>query len=78
MKLYSLEAVEGLKEQYYESGGQVVTIKEGALLDDLIMFGNGLKTAVIVNRYLNAWSSAYTVRFYNKVPKKYETLLQNI
>jgi hypothetical protein len=77
MKLYSLPAVTHLIEQYYNKGGEVTTTKEGTLLDDYVMHGENLKTAVVTARYLNSQSSAYTIRFYNKTPKKYQSLISN-
>jgi len=70
-KLYSLEAVDKLTAQYLSKGGEVVVTREGALLDDLIMFGEGLKTTIITAVYLNEWSSAYSSKSYNRTPKKY-------
>jgi len=75
MKLYTMEAVDKLAEKYTAKGGHVSTVREGVLLDDLVMHGDGLKTAVIKSVFLNEWSSAYSVRFYRNVPKKYEALI---
>ena len=74
--LYTLEAVQNLLDRYHEKGGQVITTHEGTLLDDYIAHGEGLKTTVITARYLNAWSSAYTIRKYNKTPKKYRDIIE--
>lgn len=74
-KLYTLSAVEKLAEKYHAKGGQVVIVKEGVLLDDMVMLGEGLKTAIIKSVFLNEWSSAYSVRFYNRLPKKYESII---
>lgn len=74
-KLYTMEAVDKLAEKYLAKGGEVITTREGVLLDDMLMHGEGLKTAVITSVFLNEWSSAYSVRFYNRLPKKYEALI---
>lgn len=71
-KHYTLSAVEKLQERYTSKGGAVCIVREGVLLDDMIMHGAGLKTAIITSVFLNEWNSAYSVRFYNKIPKKYE------
>lgn len=73
MKLYSNHAVEKLEDRYKEKGGEVVVLKDGCLLKyGLAIFkGDGLKSAVVRDIYLNSWSSAYSVRFYNELPKKY-------
>ncbi len=44
----------------------------------MILFGEGLKTTIINEVYLNCWSSGHTIRVYNKMPKKYEEILKNI
>lgn len=75
MKRYiSLEACENLIKRYLEKGGTVTTIEEGVLgLGKVVCKGDGLKTSVIIEEYINAWSSSHKVRMYNKCPKKYET-----
>ena len=75
MQLYTLTAVEKLAERYREKGGEVVTTREGVLLDNMVMHGEGLKVAVVTSKFLNEWNSAYSVRFYNKMPKKYAALI---
>jgi len=70
-KYYTLAAVENLAAKYTEKGGTVVVTKEGTLLDDMIMFGDNLKTTIITAVYLNTQSSTYTARSYNSTPKKY-------
>lgn len=72
MKLYGLDTIDIYKNKYIERGGEVTILREGVLLDDYIMHGPGLKTLVAKAKYLNAWSSAYTIRMYNKTPQKYE------
>lgn len=74
MKLYSLDAVERLAQKYEDKGGRVIVTRVGTLLDDMVMLGEGLKTTVVTAVYLNSQSSAYKVRHYNSVPKKYATL----
>lgn len=73
---YDLEACENLIQRYYEKGGETVTIEEGCLgLGLVICYGDGLKTAIIKEVYLNEWSSTHTIRMYNKMPKKYEAMI---
>ena len=79
MKMYSLKACENLMEQYIKKNGEAVTLKEGCLgLGLVICFGEGLKTTIIKEVYLNEWSSGHAVRMYNKMPKKYEEMLENL
>lgn len=72
IKHYNLDAINRLIARYEERGGQVRTIEEGVLgWGTTILYGDGLKTAVIQERYLNEWSSTHTIRFYNLTPVKY-------
>ena len=73
--LYSCTAVEKLINQYAEKGGECYQIEEGSLgYGQMILYGDGLKTAVITEVYLNEWSSGHKIRMYNKMPKKYAEL----
>ena len=79
MTYYSLEAVENLMDNYFEKGAEVVTIEEGSLgVGTVVCFGEGLKTIVIKEKYLNCWSSTHTIRMYNSMPKKYEILIDKV
>jgi hypothetical protein len=78
MKMYALETVEGLIQDYVDNhGGQVTTIEEGVLGygTTLLHSAEGCKTIVIKEVYLNAWSSSHTVRMYNVAPKKYQKFI---
>ena len=78
MKLYSNTAVENLAEQYRARGGTITKLRESVLLEyGLAVFqASGAKSTVVRDKYLNEWSSAYIVRMYNKLPKKYEKMLE--
>lgn len=77
MKLYGCNAIGDLINRYTRQGGEVATIEEGCLgYGFLILYGEGLKTIVIKEKYLNDWSSAHTVRAYNKTPNKYKELIE--
>lgn len=77
--MYTLSACEDVMNKYYEAGGEVITLEEGVLgLGLVVCFGDGLKTCIIQERYLNEWSSGHTIRFYNKMPKKYATMIDNL
>lgn len=79
MKLYSEEAVSKLAERYQAKGGEITPITEGSLMAYglAILHGEGLKTAIVKEKYLNAWSSAYTCRVFNRMPKVYAEMLNN-
>jgi hypothetical protein len=55
-------------------GGFCSTIEEGVLgLGKILLHSAIGKKSIIINEvYVNQWSSAHTVRMYNKLPKKYE------
>ena len=77
--MYTLSACEDVMNKYYETGGEVITLEEGVLgLGLVVCFGDGLKTCIIQERYLNEWSSGHTIRFYNNMPKKYATMIDNL
>lgn len=77
--IYSLAACEDLMQRYAEKGGECKTIEEGTLgIGMVICFGDGLKTAIIREVYLNEWSSGHTIRMYNKMPEKYKNMLDKL
>jgi hypothetical protein len=82
MKYYSsLESCEELIGRYVnEYGGEATTLEEGCLgLGTVLLHSaEGKKTIIIKEFYINAWSSGHTIRKYNKMPKKYEKLLEEI
>lgn len=79
MNLYSYEAVNDLICRYTDAGGEMYEMREGVLgCGDLLLydFCDHLKTYVIREVYLNEWSSAHTIRAYNKMPAKYLKILE--
>lgn len=77
MTLYTLEACHNLMGLYIGRGGAVKTIEEGSLgLGVVICYGPGLKTTIIREIYLSAWSSGHTIRKYNKTPAKYQKYIE--
>ena len=78
MKHYTISAIEKLINRYVERGGEVVEVIEGCLgFGTTICFGDGLKSAVIQEHFENSWSSSHTITMYNKLPKKYEKMLND-
>ena len=72
MKMYTLAAAESLIQKYQKIGAEVTELREGVLgLGTVVCHGEGLKTAIIEERYLNSQSSGHTIRMYNKMPAKY-------
>ena len=71
MKLYSNEAVLKVLNHYNELNGEIETIQEGSLGYGLMVcYGDGLKTCIIREVFLNAWESGHTIRFYKKNAEK--------
>lgn len=78
MKTYTLKSCEELIDRYVNQyNGELTVIDEGCLGLGLILLHNaqGKKTIVIREVYVNAWVSTHTIRKYNKIPKKYNQLL---
>ena len=72
-KLYDCNAIKNLVFRYIENDGEYRTIEDGCLgWGKLILFGDGLKTTIVEEVYINSWSSGHTVRMYEKCPKCYE------
>ncbi len=72
-----MTCAENLIEKYEKKGGWVeYPIEDSVLLGFgmAICGGEGLKFAVIQEKYLNSWNSAYTIQMFNKLPKKYQNL----
>jgi len=74
--MYTLEACHDLIDKYYKQGGEAIELTPGCLgLGTTICIGEGLKSCIIQEVYLNEWSSGHKIRFYNKMPSKYNKLL---
>ena len=70
---YTSTQVEKLINKYVAKNGTHTVIEEGCLgWGTIVCQGEGLKTAIIKEFYVNAWSSLHTIRFYNKTPKNWE------
>lgn len=78
MYLYGYKQVDALIEKYVSKGGEALQLNEGVLCSGdwlLFDFSGHLKFIVIKEVALNSWSSAQTIRRYNKIPKKYMNIL---
>ena len=81
MKNYRLQDCESLIERYVNDlGGDILTIDEGCLgLGTILLYGAPGKKAILIKEYyINAWSSGHDIRMFNKLPKKYETLINEL
>jgi len=81
MNGYTLKSCENLITKYVnEYGGDVTTLEEGVLgLGKVILHNAENKKIIIITEfYINSQSSGHSIRKYNKMPKKYEKLLEKI
>lgn len=76
MKLYNNNVVDIYVNKYISEGGEIEVYKEGSLASYglAICSGEGLKFCIIKEVFLNEWSSGNSIKFYNKLPKKYQNL----
>ena len=75
-KLYTSGVIQELADCYIDNGGEAAEVIEGTLgWGTTIMTRDGWKSAVVREVFVNPWSSAHKVRMYNKLPKKYQTML---
>lgn len=76
MRYLTSTQVSHLIEKYISRGGEVMTMCEGILgHGDMLLWGEGLKTAVINEIAVSAWASHHKIRFYNEMPAKYQKII---
>lgn len=79
MKLYPFETIDDLACRYADAGGEIYEMREGILgSGDLLLYdlSGKLKTIIVREIALNEWSSAHSVRRYNKMPAVYRKKLE--
>lgn len=77
MNLYSYTAADAIIDRYINRGGEVYTLP-GSLVDNHIITAPGFKSYIIKEVYLNCYSSAVSIRRYNKLPAKYAAVIEAI
>ena len=76
-KNHSLKACESPMQQYFDKGGECVTVEEGCLgPGTAVCFAEGYKAAIIHGYHINPWTSGHTVRMYSEMPKKYAAMVE--
>jgi len=78
---YSLSVCEDLIQKYVNKyGGECTELEEGILgLGTILLHGGqGRKTIVIQEYYINCWTSGHHITMYNKMPQKYALQLEAI
>jgi hypothetical protein len=78
--MYNYQQIDKLIERYSNIENSITfQICEGVLgSGNWILTAPGKKTAIIKEVYVNAWQSTHTVKMYNKTPKKYQSILNNL
>jgi len=80
-KTYTLKSCQDLIDTYTNKyQGELHQIQEGSLgLGKLILYGaKGKKSIIITEVFETHWTSTHKIRMYNKLPKKYETLIYQL
>jgi hypothetical protein len=78
MKNLTVSQVDNLISQYLNKNGELLQIEEGSLGHGfLILQGEGLKTTIVKEVFISAWASGHEVTMYNKLPKKYQQIIEN-
>lgn len=78
MSIYNQKAIDNIFKQYEKHENFIAWTIPGALVDGYILTADGCKTTIIKEVYLNEWSSAYSVRMYNRIPAKYQKIIDMI
>lgn len=80
MKTYNLSSCETLITNYIKYGGTSTVLSEGVLGLGTVLLHSaaGKKTILIKEFFINSWTSGHSVRMYNKVPKKYQTIIDKL
>lgn len=78
MTIYNQKAVDKLFTAYEKREGFMSYLVPGCLLDGYILTAPGCKTTIIKEVYLNCYSSGYSIRKYNRIPAKYQKIIDLI
>lgn len=79
--LYTSSSVEKLINDYLDAGGELLQIEEGTLGHGYALLydeGGHLRFFVIKEVYINEWTSGHKVRGYNKIPAKYQAIIDRM
>lgn len=81
MRNFSLQSCEDLIEKYVNNfGGEIFILEDGCLGLGKIILTNAIgKKSILINEYfINSWNSGHDVKLYNKLPKKYINIIENL
>ena len=79
VRVLDCNSIQAMVDIYTRRGGDMIELEEGVLgwgLTVLYSFELPLKTVIIREEPISCWSSRHTVRCYNKMPKKYEIMIE--
>lgn len=78
--MYNFQQIDKLIERYSNIENSITfQMCEGCLgSGNWILTAPNKKTAIIKEVYVNAWNSTHTVKMYNEIPKKYQSILNNL
>lgn len=76
--MYTYQQIDKLINKYSQfENSEILQTREGILgSGDWICTAPNKKTAIIKEVFVNSWISTHTVKFYNKIPKKYLNIIQ--
>lgn len=77
--VYTIESTQKLINEYLNAGGEIFQIRDGVLgFGDFVLYDpcGKLKTFVSHEVALNDWGSAQSIRAYNKMPEKYQNMIE--
>lgn len=72
--VYSYKSADAIIARYIDRGGDVYTVP-GCLVDSHIVTAPGFKSYIIRECPISAYSSGVTIRRYNKIPAKYQAVI---
>jgi len=77
--MYNYQQIDKLINRYSQiENSETIQIREGILgSGDWILTAPGKKTAIIKEVFVNEWNSTHTLKMYNKIPKKYQKIIDN-
>lgn len=79
MSLYTMQAVDNLLTRCEEENWDITYLNYGCLLGgDVLLQKNGMRSIVVYEKYLNEWSSAYTMKTFNSNSPKSLKMLNKL
>jgi hypothetical protein len=77
--MYTYQQIDKLINRYSQlENSEIIQTSEGVLgSGNWILMAPGYKTAIINEVFVNPWNSTHTVKMYNKIPKKYQKIIDN-